>query len=145
MNKPKRPLSMPDIFQRIEGVGKKLKRMQRQTIQTSGLTPPQFFLLTLLWERDRRPFKELAEASGYTPATITGIVDTMEKKGVVRRENSTEDRRSCLVVLTEKGRGLQQTTPSLDKIFKHCCVGLSPDEIQQLGELLDKLDRSLES
>jgi DNA-binding MarR family transcriptional regulator len=135
--------SMPEIFQLIELAEKRLKQIQRETIKAANLTPPQYFVLTLLWEKDDRRFKELAAAANCTPATMTGIVDTLERKGLVTREPNPDDRRSLLVRLTGEGWELKDSTPTLDKIFRSCCVGLEPDEIQQLSQLLRKLNESL--
>jgi DNA-binding MarR family transcriptional regulator len=135
--------SMPEVFRLIELADKRLKQIQRETIREANLTPPQYFVLTLLWERDGRPFKELAAAVNCTPATMTGIVDTLEHKGLVTREPNPDDRRSLLVKLTEKGWSLQASTPTLDKIFRSCCVGLEPGEVRQLSQLLRKLNESL--
>jgi DNA-binding MarR family transcriptional regulator len=135
--------SMPEVFRLIELADKRLKQIQRETIREADLTPPQYFVLTLLWERDGRPFKELAAAVNCTPATMTGIVDTLEHKGLVTREPNPDDRRSLLVKLTEKGWSLQASTPTLDKIFRSCCVGLEPGEVRQLSQLLRKLNESL--
>ena len=100
--------SIPEIFQLIELVEKKLSRIQRETIGEADLTPPQYFVLSLLWEKDGRPFKELAEASHCSPATMTGIIDTLEKKGLVTRDPNPADRRSLLARLTEQGLALQR-------------------------------------
>ncbi len=135
--------SMPEVFQLIELAGKKLKQMQRETIKEADLTPPQYFILTLLWEEDGRPLRELAAAAHSSRATMTGIVDTLERKGLVTREPNPDDRRSLLVKLTEKGEALQESTPTLDRIFGSCCAGLEPDEIRQLSRLLKKLNESL--
>ncbi len=137
------PDSYTEVFQLIDLVGKKLKQIQRQTIGEANLTPPQYLILMLLWEKDGRPLKELASACFYTRPTITGVVDTLEKKGLVTREPNPDDRRSLLVKLTDKGRLLIQSTPTLENTFKHCCYGLEPDEFEQLGRLLRKLDDSL--
>ncbi len=135
--------SMPEVFRLIELAEKKLKQIQRETIGEADLTPPQYFILTLLWERDGRPLKELAAAAHCAPATMTGIVDTLEAKELVTREPNPADRRSLLVELTEQGRALRDSTPTLDRIFRSCCVGLEPDEVRQLSRLLKKLNESL--
>jgi len=137
------PDSMPEIFQLIGRVEKKLEQIQRETIKEINLTPPQYVVLTLLWERDGRTFKELAVGVQCTPATMTGIVDTLEKKDLVARAPNPDDRRSLLVKLTNDGEALQHSTPTLDRIFHSCCVGLQPDEARQLSHLLKKLDASL--
>ena len=136
--------SIGKIFQRIDLVAKKLKQIHRQTIRETNLTPTQYFILTLLWERDGRPFKELASACHCSRATITGIVDTLEKNDMVTRAPNPADRRSLLAKLTEKGKALQHSTPTLEGTFRSCCAGLGPDEFRQLDELLRKLDASLD-
>ena len=131
------------MFQLIDLISKKLKTIQRHTIRESGLTPSQFFILNLLWEKDERPFKELAMINHCSRATITGLIDTLEKKEYVERKPNPDDRRSLLACLTERGRMLKQSTPETEKIFSCCCSGLDSKEFNLLGELLKKLDRSL--
>ena len=135
--------SLPDVFHLIEQASKKLKQFQRRTMREASLTPAQYFILSLLWEKDRVPFKDLASASLTSRPTITGIVDTLEKKELVAREPNPDDRRSLLVCLTEKGKDLRQATPTLDAIFTSCCSSLTLAEIQQLTLLLQKLNGSL--
>ncbi len=135
--------SIPQVFELVERLARKLKGIQRQTVSAAGLTPPQYVVLGALAERDRRPLKELADAALCSPATITGIVDVLERRGLVRRQPNPEDRRSLLVALTEEGRVLQTSTPSLDEMLHGCCTGLRPDEATQLTVLLQRLDESL--
>jgi DNA-binding MarR family transcriptional regulator len=80
----------------------------------SGLTPAGAAVLTILeWgagrtlergERGRATPADLARRSLITPATVTGIVDTLEKAGYVTRERDTTDRRVTWVVITDAGR-----------------------------------------
>ena len=136
--------SMPEVFRLIELAGKRLKKIQRETIRDTDLTPPQYFVLTLLWRDDGRPLKELAAASYCSRATMTGIVDTLESKDLVTRRPNPADRRSLLVTLTDLGQSLRESTPTVDKIFRGCCTGLRPDEAHELSRLLKKLSDSLE-
>lgn len=136
-------ISLTEVFELIDLTAKNLRRIQRQTVSEAGLTPPQYYVLHLLWERDQRPFKDLADACVCSRATITGIVDTLERKGLVVRKPNPADRRSLLATLTSAGRSLQHNTPSLEKVFANCCAGLAPHEFQQLGILLNKLNDSL--
>jgi DNA-binding MarR family transcriptional regulator len=135
--------SLTEIFKLLDQTARNLKRIQRQTFSQAGLTPPQYAVLHLLWERDGRPFKEFAEALVCTRATITGIIDTLERKGLVKRRPNPRDRRSLLATLTEAGQKLQAETPSVNQMYYTCCTGLTPVEFQQLGFLLAKLNRSL--
>jgi DNA-binding MarR family transcriptional regulator len=135
--------SMSEIFKLIESVERKLKNWHKLTIQKTHLTPPQYFILNILWKKDKRTFKDLAETAYCSRPTITGIVDTLEKKGLVRREQNPDDRRSLYAKLSEKGKKLKDTTPTLDIIFKNCCVSMEQAELNQLSTLLKKLDTKL--
>jgi DNA-binding MarR family transcriptional regulator len=135
--------SIPQVFLLVERLASKLKSIQRQTVSVAGLTPPQYVVLGALAERDQRPLKELADVALCARATITGIVDVLERKGLVTRQPNPDDRRSLLVVLTEEGRVLQASTPALDEMLHGCCSGLRPDEATQLTKLLTQLDQSL--
>ena len=135
--------TMGEVFELIDHTARNLRRIQRQTVSEVGLTPAQYGILHLLWERDRRPFKDFAEALMCSRATITGIIDTLERKGLVARVPNPADRRSFLATLTDAGRDLQYSTPSLDRTYDKCCSGLTPLEFQQLGFLLRKLNDSM--
>jgi DNA-binding MarR family transcriptional regulator len=133
-----------DVFTLLDQVARRLREIQRLTVSEVDLTPPQYQTLRCLWEQDRQPFKDLAASNGCTRPTMTGIVDTLEKNGLVTRQPNPDDRRSLLVTLTQKGIALEGSTPDLDRIYAKCCVGLSAEEFQQLGSLLEKLDQSLD-
>lgn len=137
------PGSVAEVYRLVDLVAKKLTRVQRQQIGSVELTPAQYSVLRLLWQRDGRQFSELASACCCSPSTITGVVDTLEGKGLVTREPNPQDRRSLLVRLTEMGRSMEQATPGLEMIFDGCCEGLSHDELLQLGELLRRLNDTM--
>lgn len=136
-------ISYAEVFELIDVVSGNLQQIQRQTLVETGLTPPQYQVLHLLWQEDGRPFKDLAEACRCTRATITGLVDTLESKDLIERRPNPDDRRSILATLTEKGHNLQDETPSLDVVFSNCCSGLDENELRQLYLLLQKLNASL--
>ena len=133
-----------EVFELLDQVARQLREIQRLTVRQVDLTPPQFQTLRLLWDQDRRPFKDLAASLGCTRPTMTGIVDTLEKNKLVTRQPNPTDRRSLLVTLTAKGAALEGSAPDLDYIYAKCCVGLSAEEFSELGSLLGKLNQSLD-
>jgi len=138
------PGSLPEVFRLIELLDKKLKNIQGQTLRTADLTPPQFVVLRLLVESDERPLKDLADELRCTRATMTGIIDTMEKKELVKRIPHRSDRRSTLVQLTEKGRNLAANSePRMGLSFSGCCDILTDEETGTLSRLLNKLNHDL--
>ena len=75
-------------------------------IRTLGLTPPQFDIVATLGNTDGMSFKELGEKTLITKGTLTGVVDRLEAKSLVRRVASPSDGRSQTVQLTRKGEVL---------------------------------------
>jgi DNA-binding MarR family transcriptional regulator len=79
------------------------------------------------------------------PPSVTGVVDRLERVGLVRREGVPTDLRAKQVVLTPKGRKLvgQVLAGHADQIAR-LMAPLKPDEERQLAGLLHRLGRHLE-
>jgi DNA-binding MarR family transcriptional regulator len=83
---------------------------------------------------------ELAEMCGVTRATMTGLVDTLERDGLVKREADTHDRRMMTVHLTTKGHA--QMSAILPGHFKRIAAIMQPlssAERRTLTQLLGKI------
>ena len=106
-----------DVFTTLDRVARNLREIKRKTVNQVELTPPQYQTLRLLWDQDSQPFKDLAAGNGCTRPTMTGIVDTLEKNGLVTRQPNPDDRRSLLVTLSEKGAALEDSAPDLDVVM----------------------------
>jgi MarR family 2-MHQ and catechol resistance regulon transcriptional repressor len=132
------------VFGDIVRLGKRLERMRMQAMRETGLTPAQHYLLTLLWQKDERPFREIQDSHRCSRATLTGIMDTLEKKGLALRMPHPTDRRSLQAKLTSKGAALRRTvSTSGAKACTCCCSSLSAAELRTLSGLLAKLAASL--
>jgi DNA-binding MarR family transcriptional regulator len=68
------------------------------------LTLSQYALIRALAGRAAARIGDLATAAAVTPSTATRILDTLERREMVRRDRSAEDRRAVSVSLTERGR-----------------------------------------
>lgn len=71
--------------------------------KTTGLTAPQLLVLQSLRDKGEMSVGELANQVSLSQATVTSIIDRLEKKRLVVRERSKEDKRKVLVSLTEEG------------------------------------------
>ena len=83
-------------------------------LEPFDVTPVQYGVLYCLWKSDKTTPKEIAAELKLENSTISGILDRMEKKDLLKRQVSIEDRRYIEVVLTEKGAALEK--PVLDTI-----------------------------
>ena len=83
---------------------------------------------------------ELAEAAGVTRATMTGLIDTLERDGLVKREPDPDDRRMMSVLLTPKGeKFLNEFLPGHFKLMAKLMAPLSESERKTLVKLLIKI------
>jgi DNA-binding MarR family transcriptional regulator len=88
---------------------------------------------------------QLASAVGTDTAGITGLVDQLEKHGLVIRQANPSDRRATIVEPTEKGRAL---LPGISRVFRslraQSLAGFSKEETSMLEDLLQRLRRNVE-
>lgn len=86
-------------------VGKAARKMSRITqdrLIPYGLTSSQFFLLTALYEKNELPISVLSRKVGLDKATLTGVLDRLERDGFTERKADPEDRRAIRIHLTAK-------------------------------------------
>jgi len=87
---------------------------------------------------------ELAGRIGVTPATITGLLDGLEREGLVRRERCSGDRRSVLARLTPRGgRFLDRVMPERFRVISRLMARLSEADRRTLSRLLDAVSQGL--
>ena len=72
-------------------------------VRSLGLTPSQFDIIATLGATRGMTFKELGEKTLITKGTLTGVVDRLENKGLVKRAALPQDGRCSVVTLTRAG------------------------------------------
>lgn len=77
-------------------------------LEKYGLTPAQHGVLSCLWDKGTSTPKQLAEELYLEMSTISGVLDRMQKKGLIERTANEADRRGVIITATEKGRGLKE-------------------------------------
>jgi DNA-binding MarR family transcriptional regulator len=123
----------------------------------NNMSQGRFSVLMLLWKGGQRRDEpvnggpcspnprtpaELAEAAGVTRATMTGLIDTLERDGLVRREPDPDDRRMMSVRLTVKAEAyLKQMLPGHFQTMARLMAPLSESERKTLVRLLTKVLR----
>lgn len=106
----------------------------------SGLTAGQPKVLDYLGRHDGSVQKTIAAGCQIDPATLTGLLNRMEEKGLIRRCNEDGNRRSLHVYLTEQGwakqREVRQTMERQSEVVQ---AGLSEEQRAQLLDCLYKV------
>ncbi len=111
-------LDEDDFLNRIDEVLVSLRRVIRATdlhskhlAKTTGLTAPQILLLQTIRDKGEVTIGELANDMSLSQATVTSILDRLEKRELVFRERSKEDKRKVHAYLTEAAHEIMKTAP----------------------------------
>jgi DNA-binding MarR family transcriptional regulator len=113
-----------------------------------SLSQGRFIVLMLLYRVLDMPQNPcgLAEKAGVTRATMTGLLDGLEREGYIARETAAADRRMLEVKLTAKGKKfLEGIMPGYFRLIRQRMEGLNIGEKEQMIELLTKLGATAES
>jgi len=83
----------------------------KQLVKTTGLTAPQMLLLQAIRDMGDVTIGELAKKISLSQATVTTILDRLEKRELVKRVRSTTDKRKVHAYLTDKSIELLKEAP----------------------------------
>lgn len=116
------------------------RRVTKAQARDHGLTGPQVSALKILEAVGDLSLTELSERMSARNSTITGIVDRMERDGLVVRERSQTDRRVVLIRATEKGQKLAKGLPvGAVEVFTSALKSLPEGDRRELRRILGEL------
>ena len=108
------------------------------------LSVEQMVILKILHEEDGRPQNDMAIVTERHKATLTRLLDNMEKKHLVARIPDQEDKRVKRVYLTKHGRQyFQSVIPVFSEAAKEVQKGLTKTEITSLISILKKVQDNI--
>ncbi len=105
--------AISDVIDNLRRVFQVINDSSRNAEQATGLTGPQIWVLKILAGDAPMRVSELARRMYLRPATVVGILDRLEGKGMVTRTRSQLDRRAVDLNLTDEGRALVATAPGI--------------------------------
>ena len=82
------------------------ERFSGESVRECGLTHAQFDIIATLGNTPGMTYKELGRKTLITKGTLTGVIERLEKKGLVAREQRADDKRSFFVRLTPAGEAV---------------------------------------
>ncbi|MCK5941682.1 MAG: MarR family transcriptional regulator [Planctomycetes bacterium] len=116
--------------------------VQELLAERAELTHQQYNVLRILrGSKDiGLPTLDVAERMIERTPGVTRLIDRLEKKGLVRRERSSKDRRQVFCFLTETGeRLLAELDEPIDQLDERLMRGLDDQELRDLTRMLDRL------
>jgi DNA-binding MarR family transcriptional regulator len=128
------------ICYKLSRVMRKINRYYESNLSHYGLTPSQFYVLSVVWENNGLKFKDLAKRLEMDGSTLTSILDRMERQDLVERRDDPEDRRSLLVFLKDKAhQNIAEITYLAEKMDQEIKGRFSEDEYATFERVLEKL------
>lgn len=95
------------LFLLLEIAARRLNREADARLKSeAGVTSAQAAVLFLLARRGERRMGEIGEMLSLNPPAVTGLINRMEALALVSKRTAPDDKRSAIVSLTEKGRGM---------------------------------------
>lgn len=125
-----------------------IARRLQKNFRDAGLdiTVEQWSILYHLWKEDSQSQQQLCDKTFRDKASLTRLIDNLEKISLVERKASPTDRRINLVCLTEQGKNLQQRTIDIaNTTMDEALVNISKVEIDTVKGVLQRVYDNLNS
>ena len=127
-------------FRRLMRVTMRMKRAIGPLLNESGLTGAQVRMLVRIPE-EGIPLTKLAAKVWADPGNVSGMVDRLEREGLVERRPAAHDRRVVLVHTTAAGRArVEQLLPEYEQCIQRIMAPLNEEDLTRLSKLLDRLE-----
>jgi DNA-binding MarR family transcriptional regulator len=84
----------------------------KQLARLTNLSTSQLLVLDLLAINSPQTVGSIADRVGLAQATVSGVLDRLEERGLIARQRGDSDRRQIMVHLTDSGRSLQEQAPT---------------------------------
>lgn len=117
----------------------------KQIAAEAGLCPGQPKILEYLLEHDGCIARDICSGCVLDKSTMTSLLARMEKQGLVRKEESGDDRRAVHIYMTEKGRTLAERIKlGCLRLDETALQGISQEERELIFRLLKQMIENLE-
>lgn len=125
-------------------VNKKLVYYLNSKLSAFDITAEQWQVLFKLSNQNNISQKLLSQLVNKDQPTLTRMLDILQRKALVERLASKEDRRSFCIHITGKGLALtEKLIPSLEDTFKKILNGISEKDLNTYIDVLNKIDKNI--
>jgi DNA-binding MarR family transcriptional regulator len=133
-----------EAYNAILATSKVIRRVALRLFVEEGITEPQFQALMLLVEKGSMLMRKMSDEMHVTPANVTGIMDRLEEKSLVRRTSGKEDRRATIIEITPEGKALyERVAIKKADMLQKALATFTKEELTTLNSLLEKFQREM--
>jgi len=134
----KKQKAIADIFDNLRRVYQVINEQSKKAKKQTGITGPQLWAIKMIAESSPVQVSELAHRMYLNPATVVGILNRLEGKGLVLRVRVRDDRRIVDVNLTPEGKALVTRAPEVAQGL--LAAGLEVLPAARLTDIASSLD-----
>lgn len=130
----------------LEQTSKVARLYSQREFDAAGLdmTVDQWVLLKIIEDSEELSQMELAGRSGKDPASITRMLDILERKGLVTRENIEGNRRQYNIILTEAGGDfIAENMKMVEQHRTKSTKGFTKQELESLRDMLTRIQKNM--
>lgn len=130
----------------VNRTGVRLAEAFSAELESFSITLPMWRVVAALDHKPRQRVGELAEMTSIEVSTLSRLLGSMERKGLVERERNYEDARTVTVDLTDLGERVTHQIIPLAKSYEELALSeFSAEEAAALKEMLIRVFRNLDS
>ena len=125
----------------------RIKKCFFDKLQENGIniTPEQFLVLDILWEKQSLSQQNIADIIQKDKNSVTKIIDSLEKKQLVRRVVDTKDRRINKIELTDEAIALEKITTEVAINFMNDTIkGIDNKDLDSFVNVMRQIKNNLE-
>lgn len=121
-----------------------VSHMSGSQISSHRVTMGQYYILKELWRENGLTQRELSKRIGIMEPTAVNTLKLMHRRGTIRKERNSRDRRKTNIFLTVSGKHLfREILPFAEAVNADAVMGFSDGELSSLRELLEKMRENL--
>lgn len=136
-----------EVGRKIEMLSRQIRRKVDESISSRDLTAKQAMILLVIYDLSKVKdvyAKDIEDAFDMRRATVTGILQLMEKNGIIVREENNVDGRLKRIRLTQKAIDLRlKMKKNIQKVESNLLSDLSKEEIETFLKIMEKMSHNL--
>lgn len=137
-----RSRSLAEIWDSLIRAIKSMQREADKELEGMGLSLLEFKVIMFLIQNGPQPMVKVASELVVTKAAMTGLVDRLERRQLIRRERSAEDRRVIRLVPTDQASLVyDKGRERLRELVERRLSSLSREELDTLERIIEKIER----
>ncbi|HBC95206.1 MAG TPA: hypothetical protein DC034_00235 [Clostridium sp.] len=130
------------LLKTVKRVMKNAHKIMARRFKDLDLTGPQLFVVMNLIRHGEMKISDLSEKMSLSNSTVSGIIDRLERRNIVKRVRSSEDRRIVYVYITSEFRKIAgEKHGEVDRIFKSMLDTATPEEMDVINRGLYTLEK----